>query len=221
MKKKPLHILILEDSPDDAELAVRQLEEEGFTVEWSRVETEKTFRKGLKRKPDLILADYVVPSFGGIDALKIKQESAPEIPLIIVSGKIGDEVAVESMKSGAADYVLKDKIFRLGPVVKRELREAEAYRERKKMEEELLKLSSAVKQSPSTAVITDINGNIEYVNPNFTESTGYTSKEVIGKNPRILKSGETSGQEYKRLWDTITSGKAWRGEFHNKRKDGS
>lgn len=93
--------------------------------------------------------------------------------------------------------------------------------ERKQMEEELLKLSSAVKQSRGVVVITDINGNIEYVNPNLTELTGYTSREIIGRNPRILKSGETSRREYKRLWDAITSGKDWRGEFHNKKKDGS
>ena len=92
--------------------------------------------------------------------------------------------------------------------------------EHEQTEEELLKLSSAVKQSRGIVVITDINGNIEYVNPNFTELTGYTSREVMGKNPRILKSGETSPEEYKRLWDTITSGKDWRGEFHNKKKDG-
>ena len=91
---------------------------------------------------------------------------------------------------------------------------------RERAEEELIKLSSAVKQSPSIVVITDTEGNIEYVNPKFTKVTGYTSDEVIGKNPRILKSGETSQEEYKQLWKTITSGKVWQGEFHNKKKDG-
>ena len=91
---------------------------------------------------------------------------------------------------------------------------------RKRAEEEIIKLSSAVKQSPSIVVITDIEGNIEYVNPKFTKVTGYTSDEVIGKNPRILKSDETSQEEYKHLWETITSGKVWRGEFRNKKKNG-
>lgn len=93
--------------------------------------------------------------------------------------------------------------------------------ERKKAEEQLRKLSRAVEHSSSTIVITDANGNIEYANPKFTETTGYTIHEAIGKNPRILKSGETTPEEYKLLWDTITSGKEWHGEFHNKRKDGS
>ena len=91
---------------------------------------------------------------------------------------------------------------------------------RERAEEEIIKLSSAVKQSPSIVVITDTKGNIEYVNPKFTKVTGYTPDEVIGKNPRFLKSGETSQEEYKHLWETITSGKPWRGEFRNKKKNG-
>ena len=92
--------------------------------------------------------------------------------------------------------------------------------ERKQAEEQLSKLFRAVEQSPATVMITDTDANIEYVNPKFTQLTGYTLKEVIGKNPRILKSGETPAEEYKRLWETITSGREWRGEFHNKKKNG-
>jgi len=82
------------------------------------------------------------------------------------------------------------------------------------------KLLFSVEQSPASIVITDIDGNIEYINKKFTEVSGYTFEEVKGKNPRILKSGYKTSQEYKELWDTIKSGKEWRGEFHNKRKDG-
>jgi PAS domain S-box-containing protein len=82
------------------------------------------------------------------------------------------------------------------------------------------KLSLAVEASPVTVVITDVKGDIEYVNPMFTRLTGYTFNEAKGKNPRILKTGETSPEEYKRLWDTITTGGEWRGEFHNKKKNG-
>jgi PAS domain S-box-containing protein len=92
--------------------------------------------------------------------------------------------------------------------------------ERKLAEEQLRKLSRAVEQSPASVVITDTNGSIEYVNPRFTEITGYTFEEVVGKNPRILKSGETPREVYKQLWDTITGGGEWRGEFHNKKKGG-
>ncbi|MBM4053741.1 MAG: PAS domain S-box protein [Planctomycetes bacterium] len=90
----------------------------------------------------------------------------------------------------------------------------------KQMEEKLRKLSQAVEQSISSIVITDTKGNIEYVNPKFTEITGYAYEEVMGENPRILKSGKTSPEEYKELWDLITSGKSWQGEFYNKKKNG-
>ena len=92
--------------------------------------------------------------------------------------------------------------------------------ELRKSQEQLRQLSRAIEQNPATIVITDTAGNIVYVNPKFTEVTGYSAAEVLGKNPRILKSDKTSPEEYQRLWQTITAGKEWHGEFQNKRKDG-
>jgi PAS domain S-box-containing protein len=92
--------------------------------------------------------------------------------------------------------------------------------EQKRAERQLRQLSGAVEHSPASIVITDMAGNIEYVNPKFTAVTGYSSGEVIGKNPRVLKSGEMPAGEYERLWQTITSGREWRGEFHNRKKNG-
>ncbi|MDN3512192.1 MAG: PAS domain S-box protein [Candidatus Jettenia sp.] len=102
--------------------------------------------------------------------------------------------------------------------IEREL--IEEITERKRIENELRKLYNAVEQSPCTIVITDTKGSIEYANPKFYKTTGYTPKETIGQNPRILKSGDKPPEEYKHLWDTIISGEEWRGEFHNKRKNG-
>jgi PAS domain S-box-containing protein len=92
--------------------------------------------------------------------------------------------------------------------------------ERKRMEEKLRQLSRAVEQSPASIVITNRAGDIEYVNPKFVQVTGYTLAEVLGKNPRVLKSGEKSPEAYRELWQTITAGKEWNGEFHNKKKNG-
>lgn len=92
--------------------------------------------------------------------------------------------------------------------------------ERRRAEDNLRKLSRAVEQSPAMTIITDVDGKIEYVNPRFTQVTGYTLEEVSGRTPRILKSGETPAKEYERLWKTITAGKEWRGEMHNRKKNG-
>jgi two-component system cell cycle sensor histidine kinase/response regulator CckA len=93
--------------------------------------------------------------------------------------------------------------------------------ESRRVEEELRKLSRAVEHSPASVVITDLKGNIEYVNPTFSRVTGYTREEAIGQNPRILKSGESPPEAYRAMWDAITHGQDWHGEFHNKRKDGT
>ena len=92
--------------------------------------------------------------------------------------------------------------------------------DRKVTEEKIQQLSRAVEQSPVTIIITNVDGDIEYVNPKFTETTGYTFDEIVGKNPRILNSGYTSPNEYKNLWQTIVKDREWHGEFHNKKKDG-
>ncbi len=115
--------------------------------------------------------------------------------------------------------------FRLVPLVQKNrlkglIGTAEDITEQSVAEGELRKLIRAVEQSPATVVITDTDGNIEYVNPKFTTLTGYTPEEVMGKNPRIMKSGAQPHEFYTELWDTITSGMEWRGEFHNVKKDG-
>lgn len=92
---------------------------------------------------------------------------------------------------------------------------------RKQRQLELKKLSAAVEQSPASVVITDLDGKINYVNPRFEEVTGYSAQKAMGVNPRLLKSGHTSKEEYKELWETITAGKIWTGEFHNRKRDGT
>ena len=92
--------------------------------------------------------------------------------------------------------------------------------ERKLAEDKLRQFSRAVEQCPASIVITDVKGNIEYVNPKFTQMTGYTREEVVGKNPRILKSGEKPPEEYRQLWECLAAGREWQGEFHNRKKNG-
>ncbi len=137
MEMITLHLLILEDNPDDAELAIKELERKGFKVKWTRVDTKEAFREALAEKPDLILADYFVPSFDAMAALQMYRQLKVEIPLIVYSGVISEEIAVECMKLGVTDYVFKDNLSHLGPVVKRALEEMKIYRKSRQAEETL------------------------------------------------------------------------------------
>jgi CheY-like chemotaxis protein len=122
-----LKVLLLEDDPFDAELIIAMLEESGFKCVWQRVEKKDDFLEQLQR-PDpfeLILADYNLPSFNGLDALALAKKLHMDIPFILVSGTVGEELAVDCLKAGATDYVLKDRLFRLGYAVKRALLEVE------------------------------------------------------------------------------------------------
>jgi len=462
-----IHILIVEDAPDDAELEILQLEQCGFAVEWRRVQTAAEFLAALAATPyDLILADYGLPTFTGLDALHLLQAHGYDIPFILISSASGEEAAVACMKEGAADYLRKDRLARLGSsvqhalhthaarknqrrteaalaaseenyrllfdqaidgifianadghyldanvtgcqmlgytrdevlrlsvrdvvdpddVARRPLRfpemnagkpaiqqrrmrrkdgtvfvaeitgkklpdgriqgivrdateriaieealqqSEEHYRaivevpfaqicrwrpdttltyvneayahaygipaheligmrwirflpaeereevlrayakleeqptintlehqvveadgnlhwllwtdypifdgegrlvefqsigqdvtKHRRVEQQVRLLSRAVEQSPVSIVLTDREGTIEYVNPCFEKVTGYAAAEVIGQNPRILRSGETPPEAYKVLWETILAGREWRGEFHNRKKNG-
>jgi len=133
-----LRILYLEDEPMDAELVHASLEGEGVVCELTRAETQASFLAFLQLGGfDLILADYTLPLFDGISALKIAQEVSPEVPFIFVSGTMGEELAIEALKMGATDYVFKTRLSRIGPSVRRALREAEERSERKRVEEAL------------------------------------------------------------------------------------
>jgi CheY-like chemotaxis protein len=124
--KSPLRILYLEDDPKDADLVQETLAIDDIKAEMTRVETEADFIAALEQGGfDLILADYTLPSFDGLSALKIARQNWPHIPLIFVSGTLGEEVAIEALKIGATDYVLKTRLSRMVPSVQRALRETE------------------------------------------------------------------------------------------------
>ena len=111
---KQLNILIVEDSADDADLAMAELRRAGFDPKWIRVESEPGFLEEIKKRPDIILSDYSMPQFTGLRAAELLKASGLNIPFILISGTVGEDVAVEAMKHGATDYLLKDRITRLG-----------------------------------------------------------------------------------------------------------
>ncbi len=356
--EKRLRILIVEDVPEDAELVQRELRSAGLVFETARVEEEAGLLAALDTfRPDIVLADYSLPRFDGLAAVRLVSARCPEVPVVVVTGSINEEIAADCLRAGAVDYVIKEHLARLAPAVRAALERAELRAEKKgvearqrqveqdlaqqyallrvvldssdaaifaldrdlrvtafnrahaqmmkslygmetfvgvglweqvrgsaedaarmraslgrvldgeavleealcgadgrlrrwlavsynpvrsedgnvngavvvaqdisqrrRQEEQLRQLHRAVEQSPVSIVITDPSGAIEYVNPRFEQLTGYSAAEVLGKNPRIVKSGLTSPGVYENLWRTISSGASWQGELQNRRKDGS
>jgi len=345
--REKLCILILEDRPADADLMLREIRKEGIDFAALRVETEDAFREQLQEfRPGMILADYTLPAYDGMSALALAQKERPGVPFLFVSGTLGEEAAIESLRCGATDYVLKRQLSRLGAAVRRALVEVEEreelerkeaarraselrYRrlfeaaqdgilildaetgmivdvnpflvellgysreellgtkvwdlgflkdvlanegkflelqqeeyvryddlaletrdgrrvevefvsnvylvndqkviqcnirdisERRRAQESHTRLATAVEQAAETIVITDAGGSILYVNPAFEKTSGYTRAEAIGKNPRILKSGNHDAEFYRQMWGVLSHGEVWSGHFINKRKDGT
>src|SRR5215472_3138845 len=135
---QPIRVLIIEDSPDDAELIVLELKRGGYDPDYLRVDRAETMHEALQHGEwDLILSDYSLPHFTVGEALKLIEHNGSDLPFVIVSATIGEEAAVEAMKAGAHDYVLKHRLSRLVPAVRRELRETELRRERRMLEDRL------------------------------------------------------------------------------------
>ena len=166
---KSLRILIIEDSEDDTILLTRKLRQSGYEPLYERVDTRKKMEESLKKQSwDLILCDYSMPNFNAVEALKLLQKSRLDIPFIIISGTIGEDIAVEAVKAGASDYMLKDNLIRLLPAIDRELRELKNRRARKLAEEALIKseqnLQNIISASMDGVVVVDENGIVYFVN---------------------------------------------------------
>ncbi|HSV75787.1 MAG TPA: PAS domain S-box protein [Bacteroidales bacterium] len=344
IEKQVLKLLVLEDSKHDLELMTELLSEAGYVLDLTYVKDEAGFCKALDETAfDVIISDFNLPGFDAFGSLEISKKKCPQVPFICFSGAIGAETAIELLKMGAVDYVLKDRPERLPFAIKRaiiEAQEKEAHSqaardlkeseqkfrnlfqnhaavkllidpdtgniveaneaasqfygwsvkklqqmnmsqintlqkdvlkqemqnaislrkfyyefkhrkadeslidvevftssveiggklflhsiihdisEKKKAQERVELLKKAIESSNVAVCITDIYGKLIYVNPFFEKSSGYTSKEVLGKNPRIQNSGHHSESFYENLWNTILAGNDWEGEMLNKRKNG-
>jgi putative two-component system response regulator len=133
----PLHVLILEDRPDDADLIVHELRSAGYLPDWDRVDSEAAYLNSVQNGYDVILADFNLPQFNALKALKLLRQRGLDIPFIIVSGEISEETAVDCMRQGAADYLLKDRLTRLGKAVERALEQKSLRDERRRAQEAL------------------------------------------------------------------------------------
>ena len=217
----PLSVLMVEDSPGDAALTLRLLIKSGFEASHLRVETAAQMQQALSAQSwDIVLCDFSLPGFNAIAALATLKETGLDIPFIVVSGSIGDVTAIELMRNGARDYLMKNNMARLAPVVERELREAALRRERRTTEERL-RLSIRVFECADQAIIvTNADAKVVATNPAFEKITGYSEAEVLGRNPRFLKSGRQDALYFRNMWASLLSCGHWSGEIWNRRKNG-
>jgi PAS domain S-box-containing protein len=182
---KPINVLLLEDRETDAEMMIRELQRAGFSPKWKRVQTEPDFLTEIKNLPDVILSDYSMPNVCGLRAAELLQQSGLNIPFILISGTVGEDIAVEAMQHGATDYLLKDRLGRLGIAVERALEQTRLRGERDQAEEALFKagaLQRAIFNSVNfSSIATDANGVIQIFNVGAERMLGYTAAEVVNK----------------------------------------
>jgi len=179
-----LHVLIVEDSEDDALLLERALRRNGLKTESRRVDTAEAMRAALgERLWDVVISDYVMPQFSGLAALQVLHESGQDLPFIMVSGKAGEETAVEAIHAGAGDYLLKDNLTRLVPAIERELREAAGRRERHAAEEELrvseARFRATFEQAAVGMAHVGLDGRFLRVNRKLCDIIGYPEEELL------------------------------------------
>jgi len=179
----PLRVLIIEDSEDDAALLERELRRGGYEPVAKRVETAEAMSAELKRQDwDIIISDYVLPRFSGLKALNVLKEAGLDLPFIVISGKIGEDTAVEAMRAGAHDYIMKERLTRLIPAIQRELKEALVRRERKLAEEALRRQAQIIDQIHDSVVSTDLDGHVTSWNKGAERLFGYSAKEALDKH---------------------------------------
>lgn len=180
----PLQVLIVEDSEDDAFLIVRTLQRAGYTITYQRVETATTMATALAEQSwDVVIADYSLPSFSALAALKLLQQHQLDLPFLIVSGSIGEETAVTIMKAGAHDYVMKGNFTRLVPVVERELREAQERQQRRRAEQLIReneeRFRALIENALDMITVLDSAGVISYSSPSTQRVLGYSPHALL------------------------------------------
>lgn len=188
----PLKVLILEDSADDAELLVEDLRAAEFEPSWTRAEDEPGFRAGLLDGPDIVIADYRLPQFDAMGALAVAADVAPDIPVIVVSGVMTEETCVQCLHRGAVDYLLKDRLTRLGPAVRHALarKRLESCRQEaeRAAQESAAILQEMVDGAPSLICLTDDEGRFVLANSEFERVVGVVRDELLGRGPADVLS---------------------------------
>ncbi len=217
----PLQILSIEDSPADFWLIERHLKTHGIDARCVRVDTDAGLRKALGSGDwDIVLSDYNVPGMEFLRSAREVSSCLPDVPIILVSGSVGEEQAVVLLTAGLCDFVLKDNLTRLVPSLQRALREAAERVARRKAEAQQRLAARVFDSSAEGVVITDARQRIVAVNQAFSKITGWTTDEVLGRTPSLLRSGRHDTMFFQTMWASLKQADQWRGEIWNRKKSG-
>ncbi len=218
----PLRVLIVEDSVDDTFFIVRELQRGGFNVTFERVETYAAMQAAFQTRTwDLIISDYSMPQFSGPAALALYHQSELDVPFIMVSGAMGEDRAVEMLKAGAHDYVMKDNLARLVPAVERELKAAQQRRVHSQTEEATEYLALIVQSCDDAIIGKRLDGTIVSWNAAAERLYGYSAVEIIGQSIAALVPSE-KGQELEQIIEQVRKGEHFEGyDTVRLRKDGT
>ena len=182
-----LHVLFVEDSENDLKLLVEDLRQRGYEAVYEQVQNPAELTSAIDRHPwDVVLSDYTLPQFSGPAALKLLREKGLDVPFIVVSGTYGEEAAVDMMKAGANDYIVKNNLSRLVPAIERELEVAQTRRARARAEEAMQFLAAIVESTEDAIYGEDLNGIIISWNKAAERIFGYTAEEIIGHSVSIV-----------------------------------
>jgi PAS domain S-box-containing protein len=199
-----LKVLLIEDMENDALLILRALRKQGYKPAHKRVETAEEMHKALEDETwDIILTDHCMPSFSSGEALEIRARKAPQTPILLVSGTIGEEATVQAVKAGIADFINKADLGRLVPVIERVLREADNRSKREQAEAQLhetVNLLASIFEADPTGVALTVNGVYKRVNRMFCEISGYSASELLGKSSAAITADKN---EFKRVMREI------------------
>ncbi len=220
--KQPLRVLIVEDNDADVQLLLANLRAAGFQPEWSRVETEREFRAEIAKEPDLILSDYSMPEFDGLRAAQILQESGRDIPFILISGTLGEEIAVTAMRHGVTDYLLKDRTARLGEAVAQALTQKRLRQEQKKTEAALRLFRTLIDQSSDgIEVIDPETGQFLDVNETNCRRLGYRREELLTMRVQVIEAEPLDSEAWRKNVAEIRTRDFKVIQIRQKRKDGT
>lgn len=215
-----LRLLLIDDSGPDELVIRRRLMRLIPDFELIQVDQARQFRQALDQHWDAILYDPAVSRIDFDQAVTALHERLPDVPIILVSRCLDEEIIAATLLDGIRDFVLKDRLARLPHAIHQAIDASRERTRRSTAELALDKFSQAAEHNPAAILITDTTPHIEYVNPAFQRITGYSRDELLGKNPSLLNRGLTPANTFKDLWTTLREGKVWRGEFHNTRKNG-